>query len=205
MISLDDIAIYLPKYLSPDSEKELFAELRNFPNNIDKRMYTRALTYEQSIFQGDGIAHLPLGLASPSAPTHTCMVFSNTCDIDINNERLFPSSICYAPIFSLREYEKAIQRESGKGESAIRDHIQAIKAQEITQIFFLPRQGVLEDDGIVFLDRIYNSPSATINCAEIPRKRLFSLSHFGHYLFLLKLSIHFTRITENIDRFSMSS
>jgi hypothetical protein len=29
---------------------------------------------------------------------------------------------------------------------------------------------------------------------------LFTLSNFGFYLYLLKLSIHFTRIQEKIDR-----
>ncbi len=38
MISVEDIQIYLPKYLSPDSEKSLFKELKQFPENIDDRM-----------------------------------------------------------------------------------------------------------------------------------------------------------------------
>ena len=30
--------------------------------------------------------------------------------------------------------------------------------------------------------------------------RIFSLSQYGHYLFLFKLSFHFTRMQEGIDR-----
>lgn len=37
MISIDEIKKYLPQYLSPESERQLFEELKRFPENIDKQ------------------------------------------------------------------------------------------------------------------------------------------------------------------------
>jgi hypothetical protein len=55
---LDDIKIYLPKYLSEEATVSLFRELASFPDNIDSRMYTIKLKDEQTIFQGDGLSEL---------------------------------------------------------------------------------------------------------------------------------------------------
>ena len=35
MTSLEDFKVYLPKYLTPESEKALYEELKKFPNNVD--------------------------------------------------------------------------------------------------------------------------------------------------------------------------
>ena len=55
MIAWEDIKQYLPKYLSPDSEGKLFQELKQFPENIDQRLYTERLRNINTIYQGDGI------------------------------------------------------------------------------------------------------------------------------------------------------
>ncbi len=39
MISLREIELYLPKYLSPEKEDDLFRELNNFPYNIDEYLW----------------------------------------------------------------------------------------------------------------------------------------------------------------------
>lgn len=58
MISFEEIKDYLPKYLTPESEKTLFEEVKRFPENIDSRLYTNYLKDENIIFQGDGIEGL---------------------------------------------------------------------------------------------------------------------------------------------------
>ena len=83
---------------------------------------------------------------------------------------------------------------------AINNHIEAIKKQLITQIMFLPKGSKLQDDSIVFLDRVNNYPLGEMSVEDVKRKKLFVLSNYGLYIFLIKLSIHFTRIQENVDR-----
>lgn len=37
-------------------------------------------------------------------------------------------------------------------------------------------------------------------CVQIKQKKIFTLSNYGFYMFLVKLSIHFTRVREGVDR-----
>jgi hypothetical protein len=203
MIPIEEIGIYLPKYLSPDSERKLFRDLDGFPDNIDERMYSDFLLAEGAIFQGDGIRDLPFVSLPDNQVRHvSCMILSNTCDVDPNNPRFLPSSICYARIVTIESY-KQILKEEGIEEKRIENHVRAIKAQKITGIFYLPRGSRLKKDSLVFLDRLCHSPSESIDPKSVPDRRLFVLSNYGAYLFLFKLSIHFTRIADKVDRSSV--
>jgi hypothetical protein len=132
------------------------------------------------------------------------MILSNTCDIDIENVRNFPSQVVYAPIFNLAKYQEALYKNSRKTKEQIDSHIKAIKNQEITQIFYLPKVDDKLDDSIVFFDRVCNFPNKLISRENIDERRLFTLSDYGAYLFLLKLSIHFTRIQDKVERKSVN-
>jgi hypothetical protein len=136
-------------------------------------------------------------------------VLSNTCDIDPSNERLYPTRIVYAPIFQLEKYRNALIEDHVKigryKQEKIDAHIEAIKKQFISHILFLPKGYGLMHDSIVFFDRLNNCPLDTLNSKNLDSKnktneRLFSLSDYGFYLFLVKLSIHFTRIREKVKR-----
>lgn len=83
----------------------------------------------------------------------------------------------------------------------LNSHINSLKKQLVTQILYLPKGYGLKYDGIVFLDRINNISHRDIDRLKLNEKRLFTLSDYGLYLFLLKLSIHFTRIQEKVDRY----
>ncbi len=205
MISFEEVKRYLPQYLSSKAQEKLFEELKQFPSNIDQRIYSAQLAKYDKILQGDGIHNLLyINLPDTNIDKVPGMVLSNTCDIDQSNVRLMPSRMVYAPIFNLAKYERALIRdhvETGKKtEQAIASHILDIKRQYISNIFYLPKGGKLENDSIVFLDRLNNCPSDLITGDELPKRRIFALSDYGFYLFLFKLSVHFTRIREGISR-----
>ena len=205
MIELSEIEKYLPQYLSKEASEHLFAELENFPENIDDRIYTNYLSDNQVIYQGDGIR----GLLSVNFPDTNvgevpAMVLSNTCDTDVENERLVESRLVYATIFQLEKYQKLLLKkyvETGsKTEESITSHIDRIRKQYISHIFYLPAGENLEHDSIVLFDRVSNVQNTFIDRKTLPEKRLFTLSDYGFYLFLYKLSIHFTRVRENVSR-----
>jgi len=206
-MNFEDIKIYLPKFLSSESEKELFQSLRDFPENIDTRLYTEFLNDERILFQGDGIKDelLVVNLPNRDIRPAPSMILSNTCDIDISNERNFPSRIVYAPIFNLGKYEQMLLEKSKKTKQQIGDHIDSVRKQEVTQMFYLPKYSERLDESIVFLDRVNNYPTDLVNRAHLQENRIFTLSDFGAYLFVLKLSIHFTRIQDNVERKSLTS
>jgi hypothetical protein len=198
---IDDIRLYLPKYLSEESTKDLLKNIGGFPDNISHNLFTKALDNENIIFQGDALkSMLVLNLPEEKIGQAPSIVLSNTCDVEIGNKRFFPSQICYAPIFRLEKYIGTLQQNNiFTTEEAIEQHIEQIKRQHITQILYLPIGG-LEYEGIVFLDRINNCQNKSITRENLKERRLFSLSNYGHYLLLTKLSIHFSRLQEKLDR-----
>jgi hypothetical protein len=200
-MKLEDFKLYLPKFLSTESDKELFESLKDFPDNIDSRIYTNYLSDSDIIYQGDGIGDmLFVNLPNPEIKPVPSMIFSNTCDIDLNNARNFPSQLVYAPIFNLRKYQEVLYQNSNKNKGQIDSHVQSIKKQKITQVFYLPGIDGKIEDSIIFFDRVCNFPNKLISRKNLKDKRLFTLSDYGAYLFLLKLSIHFTRIQDNVER-----
>jgi hypothetical protein len=204
-MNLDEIKIYLPKFLSAESDRELFKGLKDFPDNIDERLYTTYLQDTKIIYQGDGLNNLlVVNLPKSEIKPVPGIILSNTCDIDLQNERNFPSQIVYAPIFNLEKYRQTLLKNSKKSTEQITDHINAIKKQEITQIFYLPKFDGKLEESIVFLDRVNNMPNTLIERDKITSNRIFTLSDYGAYLFLLKLSIHFTRVQDKVERKSIT-
>jgi len=204
-MNLEDFKLYLPKFLSVESDKELFDGLKDFPNNIDSRIYTNYLSDTKIIYQGDGISDmLYVNLPNPDIKPVPGMILSNTCDIDLANVRNFPSQVVYSPIFNLFKYQTALYKNSSKTNEQVDSHIKSIRNQEITQIFYLPKINGKIDDSIVFFDRVCNFSNKLIQRENLKEKRLFTLSDYGSYLFLLKLSIHFTRIQDKVERKSVN-
>ncbi|MDR2809907.1 MAG: hypothetical protein LBB84_05030 [Tannerellaceae bacterium] len=198
----DDIHLYLPKYLSEESTKELIKNIGEFPNNISNSLYTNYLYDTHTVFQGDGLKSLKIiNLPDMKIGEAPSIILSNTCDIEPSNKRPFPSQVCYAPIFRLEKYIDSLkQSDFFTNHESLNQHIERLKQQHITQILYLPIGGGLEYEGIVFLDRINNCQNRSISRDNMKQNRLFSLSNYGHYLLLTKLSIHFSRLQEKVDR-----
>ena len=204
LITEDELKKYLPKYLSEENYNNLLTELKSFPYNIDNRMYTYSLD-NNIIYQGDGIKEMPiidLANIGKGVKITNCLILSNTCDMDIANNRLFPASIMYAPIINLANYISVLQKQ-GVDDTKIKNHVTNLKQQKITQIIYLPANSRI-DDSIVFLDRIQHIDNRYIDRNLLETKRLFSLSDYGFYMLIFKLSVHFSRIQEKVNRGSSS-
>ena len=190
-MNIDDIKIYLPRYLSNETQKQLFENLKNFPNPFDMYIHTDS----NEILQGDGL------IIKIENKELKIMVISNSCDIDINNKRYFDSFMLYTTLFSLNKYKSNLIN-SGLKKDNVDNHINDIKKQKITQIFYLPSSAYsnLMEDAFIFFDRITNISNNEIPRNNLKETKIFSLNQSGFYIFLLKLSIHFTRMQEGIDR-----
>lgn len=204
MIDFEEVKKYLPQYLSDESQDKLFKELKSFPENIDDRLYSQILKKEGIMYQGDGIdGMLVINLPSAEIRPVRSIILSNSCSIHPDNNKLFQSRIIYAPIFNLQKYIERLTNEYKNEENIetkIEDHVNSLRRQLNTQIFYLPRGGDLEADSIVFLDRLNNCPTDYVTDKEISQRKIFTLSDYGFYLFLIKISIHFTRVRENLER-----
>lgn len=200
MRDFEDFKVFLPRYLSDPGA--LYVELANFPDNIDDRIYMSKKLEEETVFQGDGFPDLPyVHLPDATVRQTKCLVLSNTCDICLNNKRFVPPRVVYGAIIDLEKYEKRL-RESGAypAPEAVRNHISDIRKQRVTSIFYLPKHERLGHEGMVLLDSLFNCPIESVCDSEMPRRRLFTLSDYGFYLLLLKISVHFSRLQENFNR-----
>src|ERR1035437_6401462 len=137
-MTLDDVKLYLPKYLSAPAQRDLLSSLAQFPDNFDGRLYSDSATKEPIVFQGDCIRELPIiDLPAPTIRTAKCVVLSNTCDIEISNKRYFSSYVSYVPVFSLEKFKATLLHEHRGKEERIHDFISSLRKQPITQILFL--------------------------------------------------------------------
>ena len=59
------------------------------------------------------------------------------------------------------------------------------------------------EESIVFLDRILHVSQKYVDRETIGTRRLFSLSDYGFYLFVFKMSMHLSRIREGVNRGSL--
>lgn len=197
----EDIRLYLPQYLSEEGLEDLKKQLQAFGAGSDSGKYfTSRLKSEPFLYQGDGVNSIMFNLPDPVMKENIpVLLLSNTCDMDISNKRLNPCRIMYAPIMNLDNYI-AVLRKNNVSEDRIGNHINDIKNQTVSQIFFLPTGIFWGHDSIVMFDRAISIPLKQEHIDNMVASRSFSLSNYGFYLLLLKLSYHFTRILEKVDR-----
>lgn len=199
MMPLEDIQRFLPTFLSHGSESAFVEEIRRFHEGHAQPFYTSRLSHEPLLFQGDGVRDfLLINLPDPQIRKGPGLLLSNTCDASLENKRFFDGSLSYAPIFRLDAYLDTLLKEHAS--ERIAEHARALRGQEITQIFFLPKGGGLAGDSLVFLDRTMTAPTATVDRSRLNETRLFTLTDFGAWLLALKLSVHFCRVRDRVDR-----
>jgi hypothetical protein len=106
----ESIKQFLPKYLSSDHQEKLISCINEFPENINSRFYTSFLKSEPIIFQGDGIISMPVvDLPNNDVKNVPSLILSNTCDVDDQNARLFPSRLNYSPLIPLSRYIRLLE------------------------------------------------------------------------------------------------
>lgn len=196
----ENIKLYLPQYLSEDKLISLKKELKNFGNRRDSGKYfTTFLKSDSNLFQGDCVKAQVWNLPDIESREENVILLSNTCDMDISNQRLNQCRVMYAPIFNLEKYrQKLLEKKFEKNK--IDNHIKDIKNQLVSQILYLPTKSILGYNSFVLFDRTISIPLTSEIVANCTKTRKVSLSNYGFYLFLLKLSYHFTRIQEHVDR-----
>lgn len=200
MDEFDKRDLYLPQYLSSLERDALRKELASFPTDGTKdTIYTSALDGVNYLLQGDGIDEMPyVNLPDLKIGKVQGILLSNTCDMSTENKRVNPCRIMFAPLIDFSKYSQMVYANYNKAKAE--SHLNDLKRQYITQALYLPKGAKLKNDSIVFFDRAISLPLTEELVEQFSKKKIFTLSNFGFYLFLLKISIHFTRIQEKIDR-----
>jgi len=194
-ITSESIKEQIPYYLTQEAKENLVKALDNFPRKIDYYINQ----FESQILQGDGWTSVAvISFETSEKKLIKAMLLSNSCDVAPENERKLPVKLTFAPIIKLNRY-CGLLTASGLEEQQIIDKVVAIKEQKITSLFYLPQGAGLEEDYIALLDDLHTVPYHAFR-TQAGQQKLFTLGQVGFYLFLLKLSVHFCRFHEELNR-----
>lgn len=198
-MSLDaaSIADQIPYYLAQEEKVALAKALNNWPRPIGYYINR----YPNEILQGDVWTKLPVRNFGTGDLAHIDgIVLSNSCQIDPANERTLPAKITIAPLIDLARYVALLQ-VAGLDRRQIEEKTAAIREQRIHNIFYLPSGGEMAEEKIALLDDVHSFPVQAVNPKDDGgNKKLATLSMVGFYLFVFKLSVHFCRLHENVER-----
>lgn len=199
--SPENLKDQIPYYLtSATAQKELVENIEAIMGGAQTGYYLNAAqdAYADERLQGDGWRGLPLfSFASGERQEVRGILLSNTCDVSLENDRTLPPKLVFAPIIKLSAIEARFASR-GISSAQVADKIAAIKQQIATSVFYLPAGGPLEEDYVALLDDVHSAPVSAHENDN--REKLFTLSMAGFYLFVFKLSVHFCRLQENVNR-----
>lgn len=191
-----DIAAALPlKDVKPREQSDLFRRLVAL--NDGGEWYSPIT--DNDPLQGDGWSGLEFVRIDDLSRQRTrAVILTNSCDISSENLRVYSHDIIICPLIKMSRYESLL-RKLGKDDEWIASHVASVRNQDITNIFFLPKGGGLDEDSLLRFDAV-QSVSIDRFASWPERARLFSLSQQAFWLFLVKLSTHFCRTGEGIAR-----
>lgn len=193
--SLEGIERALPYYLSAERREGVKKALSQFPEI--KFFYLKA--YDNELLQGDCWSHLTVfNFADGTRKKIHGMLLTNSCDMDENNKSVMAQQVTFCPIFAVNKLVDG-WRQAGIDEQRIQSTFAAIKQHELNNFVYLPTGALFTTDMVAWLDEAHTMPYAAF-AAENQKKKLATLSDPSFYLFIFKLSLHFCRIHENVDR-----
>jgi hypothetical protein len=127
------------------------------------------------------------------------IVLSNSCDVDLKNSRTLPIKVTFVPLIELKKLEALLLKS--KSSDIVTNIIKDIKRQHSTSFFYLPALPGVFEESVAYLIDIHSQP---IQSFSTTAKKTITMSMAGFYLFVLKLSMHFCRFNENVQRDSNS-
>ena len=159
-----------------------------------------AANHEDLLLQGDIYDGVPCVLRSGNEITvspRRVILISNSCDASIENPRPVPIDLTVAPLLRLARYEQMLL-EKGVSSQAVSDVIKAIRRQEKTNMVFIPAGANVPEDMVALLDRVQSLSVKDFLHAD--PSRLAVLTQRGFWVLLVKLSMHFLRPHEGVER-----
>ena len=208
--ALELIRTYLPKYLTPELNENLFSIVsENFPLSDNSELIYYNNLETDLYYQGDAVVDIPFSVFSKGEYSTNYLkgvIMSNTCDITSQNERIDSSFIQFSSIFTLQDYIDKLN-EKRISQDKIDSFISNLKSNRISNLFYLPKIKDVIDESFIRFDinvtlpiNIFENDTYNKEYKSKGGDRLFSFSNYGFYLFLIKLSVHYCRFREGVFR-----
>lgn len=199
-VDLDSLRRQIPFYLTAEDQKVLVEELKALSEGAS-RGYTLHPSRDQftnEMLQGDGWTAFQLFMVEAGERRAVRgLVLSNSCDIDPVNHRDVPARVLFAPLVKLSAFE-ALLRLSGIASEKIEAKLSAIRSQRVSNFFYIPAGHHAQEEYVVRFDEAQSMPLSVH--ADTERQKLFTLSNTGFYMLVFKLSVHFCRLQERVQR-----
>jgi hypothetical protein len=202
----------LPSYFTSIDKSRIRKALEQFFEDKDKLDYTDFFSQEKETFlmQSD-VVHSVVGIdwndeeGRYKTGYTPAILISNSCDVTIENDRTINSKeALFAPIMSVADHLR-LWTERGSTPQQLDNFQRTLKRQEYTNLFYLPPNPVNGKDYMVRLDKIHWVPQTQLKgvIEDLENNRFISLSDWGYYLFLTKITLHVCRVPEEIERRSV--
>lgn len=200
-LNAETIQQHLPYYLTAEDREVLLDNIRDIASGGSPAyaLDRHSDPFTGSMLQGDGWTGFQLfKFSTGERLSRKGIILSNSCDIDSENLRALPPWITFSPLVKLAAYGNLLEKH-GLSAQRVNAIVSSIKAQETTNVFYLPAGGPLSEEHIIRFDHIYSMP-LTAYAESAGKEKLFTLNNTGFYMLALKLSIHFCRLQEQVSR-----
>ncbi|MEK7256088.1 MAG: hypothetical protein AAB316_15160 [Bacteroidota bacterium] len=208
----EDFLRFLPNYLTREDKDRLADALEQFKVEKSQAWNSKLLTHFYSrnpfdyFLQGDLLRQIRYANWNAESKSFdkiylNAIILSNTCDLDLSNQRNITKEVVLAPLTEFRRYKQKLEMRIGSGEK-LKSLEDGIKAQVYSSLLYLPPAPGTTDDFVCHLDKAFWFPTEELNSylPDLSQTRISSLDYFGYYLFLVKLSYHFCRLPEEKQR-----
>ena len=198
--TLKEVIRTFPHYLSEQEKLSLFSELCNTSFNID--YYSESYT-EDECLQGDVYIRFKVFDYKNNLVRDNVrgMVLSNTCDLSSENRRMIGPNVVFCVVLKESQYTSFLKKNN-LSSNQIYGHIKDVHEQRVTNRMYFPKR-INSDSYIALLDEVYTMP-LNLFWQQNDRRRIFRLSNAGFYIFLMKLTLNFCRMSESIHRTPLS-
>lgn len=194
--TFEEASRYLPPSLAAADLRDLYKDLKKLDEGL--RYYSpHAFDF---YLQGDAFASVPFLIVKSESigeKSTTAILLSNTCDVSDDNSHMEPPFVTVAPIIRVSRWRSGLLN-LGVKENAIEEKLKAARAHKISSLFLLAQGQGIDEESLVLFQQIQSMPIQRFNVAS--PTRLATLSQAAHWVLTVKLSIHFCRLQEGVNR-----
>lgn len=195
-ISSETLTDLIPHYLPRANKETLIEEIKNFPDLGNYALEKKA----PDVLQGDIWKGLTvIDFSSGDRRDIKGIILSNTCDISFDNERKLPVKVTFAPVIKVSSLVNLLRSEKIP-EEKIDGFVSSIKKQIVSNYFYIPSNSKIEDEYVANLADLHSVPMDYF-LNSTGKENILSLSQSAFYFFIFKLSIHFCRFNESVNRY----
>lgn len=195
------VRTFLPAYLSAQEYREVIKQLEDYPHIRDIYWVTGSSHSPDQVLQGDAWSGVTVRDVETGATKKVrAIIISNSCDIDPDNKGRPFRRISVVPLIKLSKFERLLLEHYTEG--SVRDKLEGIRNQKHSDILYFPPPEGVAEERIAVLDDVHSMSIEGFNSEK--NELDFRLNNAGFYVLLLKLSIHFTRIQESVNRSSLA-